>query len=435
MDQWAAGAKRIPVEPPKAVGWELSAPIAGVEDHNIVIAVRVIGPTGRIGAWSEPLTLHVVPVPPVPVVELVPGPAGITLRWPAAGAPPGTNWRVFRQQQGQQQPQAVALSAAPEWLDTSATGEDVHYSYQVQALVPAAITMGTTTLNWNAPGYDQLKIVTGSADGPPLAGALGSSGTVKAEDKVSNGLRFFLVDRKTNKPLAGTTVFLLQSVQNEPPRLTANPNPIVVPAGTDVGTTTLSWNAPGYDHLKIAVGADMKTVMTGELGSSGSAQTGNWVSNGLEFFLADFTTGRAIAGTAVNVMHSGQSAPPTLTANPNPILVPPTKSFAESEISSAASLTYKDVFPPEPPSGLTAIAGVNSIELAWEPCREPDLKAYQIWRAEGSGPLVKLAEVAGEVTYSDHQVSSGQRYRYAVSASDTKGNTSKPGAAIEFVAP
>ncbi len=40
-----------------------------------------------------------------------------------------------------------------------------------------------------------------------------------------------------------------------------------------------------------------------------------------------------------------------------------------------------------------------------------------------------------DVTYSDHQIVSGKRYRYAVSASDTKGNTSKPGAPIEFVAP
>jgi fibronectin type 3 domain-containing protein len=77
---------------------------------------------------------------------------------------------------------------------------------------------------------------------------------------------------------------------------------------------------------------------------------------------------------------------------------------------------------------------VNSIELSWEPGREPDLKAYQVWRAEDSGPLVKLAEVAGDVTYSDRQVSAGKHYRYAISASDSKGNTSKPGVAIEVVA-
>jgi hypothetical protein len=57
-----------------------------------------------------------------------------------------------------------------------------------------------------------------------------------------------------------------------------------------------------------------------------------------------------------------------------------------------------------------------------------------VWRAEGSGPLVKLAEVAGDVTYSDRQVSAGKHYRYAIAASDAKGNTSKPGVAIEFVA-
>ncbi len=248
MDHWAIGAKRIPIEPPTAQGYEFKVPIAGLENKDIVIAVRVVGPTGRIGAWSEPLNLHVVPEPPVPVVEAVAGPAGITLRWPAAGAPPGTSWRVFRQTKGEEKPQAAALATAPEWLDTAAIEEDQPYRYQVQALVPAG------------------------------------------------------------------------------------------------------------------------------------------------------------------------------------------KSFAESDLSKPAGLTYKDVFPPEPPAGLSAIAGVNSIELSWEPGREPDLKAYQVWRAEGSGPLVKLAEVAGDVTYSDRQVSAGKHYRYAISASDSKGNTSKPGVAIEFVA-
>ena len=249
MDRWAAESKRIPVEPPAAKGWELKAPIAGFEDKDIVVAVRVVGPSGRVGAWSEPLTLHVVPAPATPVLQAAAGPAGITLRWPAAGAPPGTAWRVFRQTKGDEKPLQVAMATAPEWLDANATTEDQQYSYQIQALAPAG------------------------------------------------------------------------------------------------------------------------------------------------------------------------------------------KGAAESDMSNTASLTYKDVFPPEPPTGLTAIAGVNSIELAWEPCREPDLKAYQIWRAEESGPLVKLAEVAGDVTYTDKQVVSGRRYRYAVSGSDTKGNTSKPGAAVELVAP
>ncbi|MGC9999620.1 MAG: fibronectin type III domain-containing protein [Bryobacteraceae bacterium] len=248
MDHWAAAATRIPIEPPQAQGYEFKAPTAGLESKDIVIAVRVIGPTGRRGQWSEPLNLHVVPVPPMPIVEAAAGPAGITLRWPAASAPPGTSWRVFRQIKGEAKAQAVALATTPEWLDAAAIEEDQNYTYQVQALVPAG------------------------------------------------------------------------------------------------------------------------------------------------------------------------------------------KSFAESDLSKPAGLTYKDVFPPEPPAGLTAIAGVNSIELSWEPGREPDLKAYQVWRAEDSGPLVKLAEVAGDVTYSDRQVSAGKHYRYAISASDSKGNTSKPGVAIEVVA-
>jgi hypothetical protein len=277
--------------------------------------------------------------------------------------------------------------------------------------------------------------VAGPGGGTPLTATVGSSGSLKLENDFTNGEPLVLVDQATNQPLAATKVFLFQAGQNPPPTLTANPNPIIVPAGKAVGPTTLTWNAPGFDHVEIFIGADLKAAMTGELPSRGSAPTGNWLSNGLEFFLVDNSTGQVIAHTTVNVVQSGQPVPPTLTADPNPIVVPAAKSFAQGALSSLVSLTYKDVFPPEPPAGLSAIAGVHSIELAWEPCREPDLKAYQVWRAEGSGPLVKLGEVAGDVTYSDHQVTSGTRYRYAISASDTKGNMSKPGAAIEFVAP
>jgi predicted small lipoprotein YifL len=108
---------------------------------------------------------------------------------------------------------------------------------------------------------------------------------------------------------------------------------------------------------------------------------------------------------------------------------------AEGELSPPVSLVYKDVFPPEVPANVTAIAGVGTIELAWEPDREPDLKGYQIWRAEGGGALAKLGGLITESTYSDKALVSGKLYRYAVSAADQKGNTSKLSAAVEVTAP
>lgn len=248
MNLWAQQARQIPVDPPAIDGHELRAPVAGWENQDIVVAVRAIGPTGRPGAWSEPLTVHVLPAPATPVVSAIPGPEGITLSWPRMGAPAGTKWRIFRKKKGDEQAVALAESPEPRWTD-AAMEENAEFIYQVQALVPAGSRL------------------------------------------------------------------------------------------------------------------------------------------------------------------------------------------AESERSREIAVTYKDVFPPTVPASLSAIAGVGSIELTWEPNREPDLRGYQIYRAEASGALAKIGELTGEVTYSDKAVEHAKRYVYAVSAVDKLGNESKPSATVEIAAP
>lgn len=109
--------------------------------------------------------------------------------------------------------------------------------------------------------------------------------------------------------------------------------------------------------------------------------------------------------------------------------------LALSEPSAAARVQYEDVFPPAPPAGLRVIAGAGTIELNWERNTEPDFKAFQVWRAENGGPLVRLGEPLAESSFSDANIVSGRRYRYAVSAIDEKGNESRPCEPVEIVAP
>jgi hypothetical protein len=248
MAKWAQSAREIPVEPASIKGHELKVPIAGWENQDIVVAVRAVGPTGRAGAWSEALTVHVLPAPPVPVVAAAPGPDGITLSWPREDTPAGTTWRVFRQKKGEEQAAAIAEATEARWMDP-VTEENAEFTYQVQAILPAG------------------------------------------------------------------------------------------------------------------------------------------------------------------------------------------KAVAESEKSRAVSVTYKDIFPPATPVGLTAIAGVGSIELAWEPNHEPDLRGYQVYRAETPGALAKFGEVTGEVIYSDKAIVHAKRYVYAVSAIDKLGNESKLSPTVEITAP
>lgn len=248
MDLWARNSRQLPVDLPKIEPRAISAPIAGWEGQDIVVAVRALGPTGRPGAWSEPLTVHIVPTPSVPRVSAVPGPDGVVLSWPREGAPAGTKWRVYRQRKGEAKPVAIADAPEPQFVDP-VTEENAELSYQVQTLQPAG------------------------------------------------------------------------------------------------------------------------------------------------------------------------------------------KGFAESELSQAVSLTYKDDFPPAVPVGLTAIAGVSSVELTWEPNHEPDLRGYQVYRGTVPGSLAKLGAVIGEVTFSDTKIEHAKHYVYAVSAVDKIGNESKPSATVEVSAP
>ena len=83
------------------------------------------------------------------------------------------------------------------------------------------------------------------------------------------------------------------------------------------------------------------------------------------------------------------------------------------------------MFAPTPPIGLTAITGLNSVELAWERSPEPDTKSYRVFRDDQL--------LAGDVeapAFSDKQVRSGQKYRYSVSALNQIGNENARSAAI-----
>jgi len=108
---------------------------------------------------------------------------------------------------------------------------------------------------------------------------------------------------------------------------------------------------------------------------------------------------------------------------------------AVSEFSPPVSVTPKDVFPPAVPTGLTAISGVGAIEVGWERNTEPDLRGYRLYRAPENGDFQRLGDLLEIPTYSDKQIETGKRYRYAVTAIDQAGNESARSAVAEALAP
>lgn len=108
---------------------------------------------------------------------------------------------------------------------------------------------------------------------------------------------------------------------------------------------------------------------------------------------------------------------------------------AESEAGEPLTIEPRDTFPPAAPAGFTAIAGVNSIELAWERSPEADFAAYQLFRAEADAPLAPFGDPLSSLSFSDTNITSGRRYRYALAARDQAGNQSPLTETIEITAP
>ena len=102
------------------------------------------------------------------------------------------------------------------------------------------------------------------------------------------------------------------------------------------------------------------------------------------------------------------------------------KPQVESEDSETVEVVPKDVFPPAPPPGLTAISGPGFIALNWEAGREPDLAGYKVWRREaGQAEFIQVASLLEtQSSFSDSEVEKGRKYEYAISALDRSGNES-----------
>jgi hypothetical protein len=221
---------------------------------------------------------------------------------------------------------------------------------------------------------------------------------------------------ETNVPIqsfVGQDVVVMVRVANAKGRYSQWSNPQTVSIGTplvkaaDLTPTAvaegvrLQWKAPGDSHFRIYRRTE-KELTPSQLGTSDSQE---YVDKTTEYKKRYEYYVQAFDG-----------------AN-------------ESEITGPVEITPEDIFPPVVPTGLTATAGINAIELAWERNSEKDFKEYRVYRAVEDGPFAKVAEGLTGPNYSDHQVESGKHYKYAVSAVDELGHESERSAPITATAP
>jgi hypothetical protein len=149
-------------------------------------------------------------------------------------------------------------------------------------------------------------------------------------DQFGAGNKFMVPTIADGKVFVGTpnsvAVFgLLQMPVTSDPQAALTVNPVSVPAGVTVGVATMSWSAPSASTVEIHIGAP-DGMLFAQGGSTGAATTGDWVTNGMTFFLQDVSNGKAL--TLANTLavaaatFQTQTLQGSLTISADPIYAP-----------------------------------------------------------------------------------------------------------------
>jgi hypothetical protein len=103
--------------------------------------------------------------------------------------------------------------------------------------------------------------------------------------------------------------------------ITASPNPIKICDGSSLGVTNLSWTANGGALFEVHVKAPNGDLLS-QSGAQGTAKTGNWVTDGLTFYLQDVSDSHPLTSdytvATVTVKHTAEGCPPNPAASATP---------------------------------------------------------------------------------------------------------------------
>ena len=130
---WENNARKVPPAPVENGAARYQVPTAEWTGKEIVVGVRATGANGKSSAWSNLVSLPVVPAPEVPRDLRVDNTAeGLRLSWRG----PEKDFRIFRRT-GNENFRPVADVSLPSWTDTT-TQFGEQYTYQVQGIAKLA---------------------------------------------------------------------------------------------------------------------------------------------------------------------------------------------------------------------------------------------------------------------------------------------------------
>jgi hypothetical protein len=280
-------------------------------------------------------------------------------------------------------------------------------------VTPNGSPLGETTISWVAPGHTNVEVLVGSPTGTVFTMG-GPTGSASTGYWVSDGLTFYLVDENTSAALASTVVHVNQDGASTlspggvgSPVIYLNPNPIEVAQGQGLGTTSVNWNAGSVPQIQVRVGSPTGTLMANGI-SSGSAPTGNWVSNGLSFYLVNAATQAVLASTSAqltsNIFSLGDSV---LQITNNPIPVSPGQTVATANLTWRTSVSSQVEIHVNAPDGPLFVAGGS----AGGPFAAP-------WASEGM--VFYLQDVTLTYTSSNQPVSYPLTLQYTLATATVR---------------
>ncbi len=115
----------------------------------------------------------------------------------------------------------------------------------------------------------------------------------------------------------------------------------------------------------------------------------------------------------------------------------------DGPLSAPVRVEALDIFPPEVPTGLAAVATVgdtapqSAIDLSWQPVADANLAGYIVYRREGEADWQRISPALPQAApaFHDTNVQTGHTYRYAVSAIGQNGHESARSAEAQETTP
>ena len=176
--------------------------------------------------------------------------------------------------------------------------------------------LGQTTISWDTTAVtEEIEIRIGSVDGELLATGE-ATGSVETGQWVTDGMTFVLIDQTTGEIIDFVTAFLTD-LGCPDSLIVALPNPIQV-CDEGFGQTNIRWDATEISEevqIEVRIGSAEGDILA-SAGAVGNRTTGNWVSDGLMFFLLDQANGDVLGTVTVNLTEEGCVNPATLELKP-----------------------------------------------------------------------------------------------------------------------